>query len=146
MQERGGRDHAGEQTLDRFNAKMRIEISQRTVSEDQTDVETDERAAPPENKSHEAADRAVFFDTVAIVNPNKRKVLHIVKHFEQRDAHENANDDVVAVPPKRNARHEQRKFHRVWPLAARPHPDKIRQKKRGDTEGCEQHSPLHRLQ
>ena len=83
---------------------MRVEIRKRAVGENQADIEPNQRAAPPKYKAHEAADVAVLLHTIAVVNPDQREVLHVVKNFEQRNAHQNVRDQIIAVPPKRYAR------------------------------------------
>src|SRR6266542_430325 len=91
------RHYAGEHTLYRLDFETGIEIAKGTVGKNQPDVEPNQRTAPAKNKPHEAADRAVFFHAAAIVNPDQRKVLHIVKQFEQRDARKNVGDAVTAM-------------------------------------------------
>src|SRR6266487_2845904 len=86
MEQRRGSNHASQDAFDRFYSEMGIEIGKRSIGENQTDVESDQRAAPPKHKAHESADIAIFLHTVAIVDPDKRKVLHVVKDFEERDA------------------------------------------------------------
>src|SRR5438105_10963587 len=108
--------------------QMRLVITMRTISEEQPDIKTHQGAATAEHESHETADGSVALDSLAIVNPDQRQVLHVVKHFKQRDAHEHAGHDVIAIPPKRNARDEKHEFHRARPFPAAPHPNKIRQK------------------
>ena len=39
-----------------------------------------------------------------------------MKDFEQRDAGKNVGHPVVAIPPERDARHEQAKLHRIRPV------------------------------
>src|SRR5207244_11199773 len=96
--------------------------------EDQAHVKTDHRATAPEHETHKPADRTICLNPFAIIDPNQREVLDIVKYFEQRNADENARHDVVAVPPKRDARDEKRQLYRIWALPTDPHPDKICQK------------------
>src|SRR5206468_10342649 len=107
---------------------MRLEITQGPVGQDQTHVKADERAAAPEQETHEAADRAICLHALAIIDPNQREILDIVKYFEQRNANKNACHDVVAVPPKRNAGDKKDQLYRTWSLPAGPHPNKICQK------------------
>src|ERR1700687_2809039 len=104
MQKAYRRHYTSEHTRHRFQSDGRIQVSDRTVSKDQSDIEPDQGSAATENESHEAADRAVLLHPVAIVNPNQGQVLDVVKDFEQRDARQNICDAVVAVPPKRKAR------------------------------------------
>ena len=67
---------------------MRIDKGKRAIGEDEADIKPNQRAAPSEHESHEPADVAVFLDTIAIVDPDERQVLHVVKNFKQRDADE----------------------------------------------------------
>ena len=93
-------NNASEDTLDRLDFKTGVEITERAVGENKTDVQPHQRTAPPKNKTHEPTDGAVLFHPVAIVNPDQGKVLHVMKNFEQRDAGENIGNAVIAVPPK----------------------------------------------
>ena len=67
---------------------MRIDVRDRAVGENEAHIETNQRTAPSEHKSHKPANVAVFLDTVAVVDPNERQVLHVMEDFEQGDAHE----------------------------------------------------------
>src|SRR6266704_6823531 len=66
--------HTGEHTLDRLDFETGIEIRERTVGKNKSDVQPNQRAAPSKNKAHEAADGPVLFHTAAIVNPDEREV------------------------------------------------------------------------
>src|SRR5207244_6102984 len=65
--------HSGEHALDRFDAYTGLEITERAVGENQSDVKTNERATAPEEEAHKASDRTVFLDPAAIIDPNQRK-------------------------------------------------------------------------
>src|SRR6266513_4263526 len=65
-------DHTGEHSLDRLDFQTRIEIGKRSIGEDETDVEPDQRTASSEDKAHKPTDITVFFDAVTIVNPDER--------------------------------------------------------------------------
>src|SRR5947209_2534036 len=135
MQERGSGYHTGKYAFHDVDPDTRLEIAERPVGKDQADVNSNQRATAPEHETHKPADRAVCLNPFTIINPNQREVLHIVKYFEQRNANENAGHDVVAVPPKRNARDEKDELYRIWSLSADPHPDKICQKYACNCEG-----------
>src|SRR5207245_11680372 len=135
MQRRHRLPHRVENALNRVDSDTRFEITQCPIGEDQAHVKTDQRATASEHEAHEPADRAVCLNPSTIINPNQREVLHIVKYFEQRNANENAGHDVVAVPPKRNARDEKDELYRIWSLPGDPHPDKICQKYACNCEG-----------
>src|SRR6266550_4779395 len=142
MEQRRGSNHASQDALDRFYSEMGIEISKRSIGKNQTDVESDERAAPPEHKAHESTDVAVFLHTVAIVDPDEREVLHIVEDFEERDANKNVGDAVIAVPPKSNRRDQQRRLYRVRPFAQVPHPAKMQDEKNRNCDRPAEHQLL----
>src|SRR6266496_201907 len=128
MEQRRSRHHTGEYSFDYVDVDIRLEVTQRSVGKDQPHVQTDQRATAPEHEVHKPADRTVRLNSFAIIDPNQREVLDIVKDFEQRNPNENACDDVVTVPPKRNARDEKHQLYWTWSLPANPHPDKICQK------------------
>src|SRR5438309_2751995 len=121
------RHYAGEHTLHRLDFETGIEISEGTVGKNKPDVQPNQRTASSKNKTHEAADRAVLFHTAAIVNPDEREVLHIVKNLEQRDPRQNVGDGVIAVPPKSNTRDQQRQLDRIGTFPFRPHSREIEQ-------------------
>src|SRR6266566_2042303 len=89
MEQCRGGNHASQDAFDRFYSEMLIEIGERPIGEDQAHVESDQRAAPPKHKAHESADVAVFLNAIAIVDPDERQVLHVVKDFEERNANKN---------------------------------------------------------
>src|SRR6266487_4385472 len=93
------RYYAGEHTLHRLDFETGIEIPEGTIGKNKPDVQPNQRTAPAKDKAHEAADRAVLFHTAAIVNPDEREVLHIVKTPAYRDPRQNVVDGVIAVPP-----------------------------------------------
>src|SRR6266487_1992965 len=122
----GRRSHyAGENTFNGFDADIRLGQTQPTVREHQAYIDAYECATAPEDKTHKPADRAIALDPFTVVNPDKRKVLHVVKHFEQCDADKNAGYDIVAVPPKGNARDKKDELNRTRPLPLYPHPDEV---------------------
>src|SRR5947208_15188463 len=77
MQQTGRSHYSGQHALDRLDLKAGIEIGERAVGENEPDVEPDQGTAAPENKPHESADAAVFFNPVAVINPDERKILHM---------------------------------------------------------------------
>src|SRR5262249_61962531 len=83
-------------------AKIILRQPRPAVGEHQAYVHSHQRATAPEHKAHEPTNGAVALDSFAIINPNQREILHIVKYFEQCNAHEHTGDNVVAIPPKRN--------------------------------------------
>ena len=85
---------------------------------------------------HEPANRAVGLDPFAIINPNQREILDVVKDFEQRNADQNARHDVIAVPPERYARDQEHQLHWTWSLSANPRPDVICKKQ---SRNCDRH-------
>src|SRR5215470_1543084 len=89
MEQRGRRNRAGEDAFNRVYSKMRIEITERAIGKYQPHIKPDERAAPSKHEAHESTNITVFFHAIAIVDPDKREVLHVVEDFEQRDADEN---------------------------------------------------------
>src|SRR5438477_4523472 len=105
---------------------MVIEITNRAVSENKTDIKPNQRTTPAKYKPHEPTDGTVFFQPVAIVNPNQRQVLHVVKHFEQRNPGKNIRHAIVTVPPKSDAGDKKREFDRILPRSADPRPDVVR--------------------
>ena len=129
MQQRGCCDHAGEDAFNVLYSKVRIEISDGAVGENQADIKSDERAAASEHEAHESADVAVFLDAIAIVDPDQREVLHVVKNFEQRNAYNNVRDKIITVPPKCDARNKQSQFHGIGPVPYKPHPSEVQDKK-----------------
>src|SRR5205085_3234596 len=128
MEQPGCCDHAGKNSFDFIYFDVVLENPERAVSEDKANVDADQGTAAAKNKPHKAANRAVFFHAVAIVDPDKREVLHIVKNLEERNPSEDVRDAVIAIPPKRNARRKQRQLDRIGPLADPPHLRKIDQK------------------
>ena len=74
--------YSGENTFNGFDVDIRLGQTQPTVREHQAYVDAYECATAPKHETHEPADRAVAFDSFTIINPDKRKVLHIVEHFE----------------------------------------------------------------
>src|SRR5256885_9619099 len=105
---------------------MRIEVGDRAIGENQTKIKPDKGAAATKNKTHKSADAFVFFDPIAIVNPNQREVLHVVKDFEKGDADEKIGDAVIAIPPKADAGNQERELDRIRSLGLGEHPREIR--------------------
>src|SRR6266446_5457484 len=99
MEEARCRHHPGEYTLDCLDVDTLFKNPERAIGEDKSDVDTNQRTAPSKNKPHETANRAVLFHAIAIVDPDEREVLHIVKNFEQRDPSKNVGHAIIAVPP-----------------------------------------------
>src|SRR5947208_15810977 len=97
MEQCRGGNHAGKHVLDRFDLQTRIEIGERAVGKNAAEIKSNQRAAAAENKAHESADVMIFFDTGAIINPDQRKVLHVVKELEQGNRDETSINAVVAV-------------------------------------------------
>jgi len=128
MEQRRSGHHTSEHAFDCFDADTRLEIAEGPISEDQPHIKADQRATTPEHEAHKPADRAVGLNPFAIIDPDQREVLDIVKYFEQCNADENARHDIVAVPPKSNARDEKHQLYRIWPLPGDPHTDKVCQK------------------
>src|SRR5215510_1870746 len=89
MQQCGSGHHAGKDAFDRVDPEMRIDEGKRAVGENESDIKSNQRSAPSEDEPHKSANVPVFLDTVAIVNPDERQVLHVVENFEQRDPDEN---------------------------------------------------------
>src|SRR5262249_1746286 len=106
------------------------------------DIEPDERAASSKHETHESADVAVLLHPVSVVDPDKREVLHVVKDFEQRNTYKNIGDEVIAVPPKRDAGNKQSHLHRVGPLPYDPHPPKMDEKQNRNCDGREKNQLL----
>ena len=142
MKQRGSGDHAGEDAFNGIYSEMGIEITERAISKDQPDIKPDERAAPSKDKAHESANVAILFHSIAVVDPDEREVLHVVEDFEQRDADKNVRDEVIAVPPKRDAGDEQSNLHGVGSLAYDPQPTEMQQKEDRDRDGREKEQLL----
>ena len=140
------RNHTGEHTLHRLDFEAGIEIREGTVGKNKPDVQPNQRTAPAENEAHEAADRAIFFNATAIVNPDQREILHIVKNLEQRDPGQNVGDAVIAIPPESDGRGQQRQLHRIGTFPFRPHPGKIEQEQNGYCNGDGQDDLLRVVQ
>src|SRR6516162_6633503 len=85
MEHSGGGYDSGQDPLHCINFdETGIDEGKRTVGKDQANIKADERPAAAENETHEATDRSIFLNPTAIVNPDNREVLHIVKHLEER--------------------------------------------------------------
>ena len=61
---------------------MRIDVRDRAVGQNEAHIKSDQRTAPSEHESHEPANVAVFLDTIAVIDPNERQVLHVVENFK----------------------------------------------------------------
>ena len=82
MEQRRSGHHTGENAFDCFDADTRLEIAECPVSEDQPHIKADQRATTPEHEAHKPADRAVGLNPFAIIDPDQREVLDVVKYFE----------------------------------------------------------------
>src|SRR5207249_1000617 len=82
-------------------------------------------AAAPKDKTHESANGWILFYAGAIIDPDQRKILHVVKDFEERDTGKNIRHTVIAIPPESDAGPEQGQLHRIRPFSNHPHPDEI---------------------
>src|SRR5262249_52478621 len=80
-EQRGSGDHAGQDAFDGVDAEIVIDECQRAISEDKAYIQADQRPAPSKHKPHESADVAVLLHAIAIVDPDQRQVLHVVKDF-----------------------------------------------------------------
>src|SRR5947207_9458350 len=85
--------------------------SDRSVGQHQTYINSDQRTAASKDKPHEPTDALISFHAAAIINPDNRQVLDIVKHLKQCDAYENVLNTVIAIPPKGDAADEKRHLH-----------------------------------
>src|SRR4029077_20288653 len=138
---RSGHD-PGENPFNDVDAHIRLGQTQPTVGEHQAYINAYECATAPEHETHKPTDRAVALHSFTIINPNEREVLHIVEHFEQCNADENACHNVIAVPPKGNARNKKHDFYRTRSLPLNPHPNKIHEEHTGNCQGERQQSLL----
>ena len=82
MQQRGSGYYAREDPFDRVHSDMRIDVRNRAVGQNEAHIKSDQRTAPSEHESHEPANVAVFLDTIAVIDPNERQVLHVVENFK----------------------------------------------------------------
>ena len=135
MKQRRRSDDSGEDAFNGLYSEMGIEIRERAIGENQADVQSNERAAPPKDKAHESADVAILLHPIAVVDPDEREVLHVVEDLEQRDADKNVRDEIIAVPPKGDAGNEQSKLHGVRSLPYDPQATEMQQKKDRDRDG-----------
>ena len=71
MQQSRRGDDTHERTLKGVYSDKVAQVTKRAVSENETDIQTDERAAAPKHETHETADVAILFHAVAIVDPNE---------------------------------------------------------------------------
>ena len=69
-QRRSGHD-AGEDAFNGLHSDMGIEVTDRAIGKNQTDIEANERAAPAKDKTHESADVAILLHTIAVVDPDQ---------------------------------------------------------------------------
>ena len=145
MEQRRSGNNAGKNALDCVDLQLRIKIGERAVGKNQAEIKTDERAAASKNKTHKSADILVFFDPVAVVNPNQREVLHVVKNLKQRNTDEQIGDAVIAIPPKADARDQQREFYRVSSLGMLPTPSEIGKEQDRNRNGEKKQSALRDL-
>ncbi len=122
MEQRGRGDHTGEDAFNGLYPEMGIEITERAIGKDQPDIKPNERTAPSKDEAHESTDVTVLLHSIAVVDPDKREVLHVVEDFEQRNTYKNVRDEIIAVPPKRDARDEQSNLHGIGSLPYDPQP------------------------
>src|SRR4029077_10221165 len=94
MKQRRRSNHSRENAFHNIDADARLVITKRAIGKDQADVKTDQGAAAPEHEPHEATDRSIVLNAFPIINPDSRKVLDIVTHFEKTHAHEHAGPAV----------------------------------------------------
>src|SRR2546423_9128552 len=103
-------DDANENMFDGLNGDTGRRQGDRAVGQNQADIYTDERAATPENETHEPADALIAFDSGAIIDPDNREILHVVENFKERNPDEDVLHAVIAVPPKSDTADQQRDF------------------------------------
>src|SRR5256714_2106599 len=103
-------DDANENMFDGLNGDTGRRQGDRAVGQNQADIDTDERAATPENETHEPADALIAFHPGAIVDPDNREILHVVENFKERNPDEDVLHAVIAVPPKSDTADQQRDF------------------------------------
>src|SRR5438094_9395087 len=65
------RYYTGEHALHRFDLKLGVDISERTISKNKADIQSDQRTASSKNKAHKATDGIVLFHAAAVVNPDQ---------------------------------------------------------------------------
>ena len=117
------------------------------VGENQPDIQPDQRTAASKDKPHEATDRAVLLDAIAIVDPDEREVLaHRERLRRARSRRGMLSDAVIAKPPKRDARDEQRELHRIGTLSHHPHPSEICQEQNRNRDSDEEDDLLRAVQ
>ena len=145
MQQRGSSHHAGKDALNSVHADMRIDVRYGAIGQNEAYVESHKRTAPSKHETHESADVAVFLNPIAVIDPHKRQVLHVVKNFEQGNSNENVRYEIIAVPPKRDARDQQSYLHRIRPFSDYPKPTEMRDKQAGNGDGQEQNQALAKL-
>src|SRR6202043_4283460 len=73
MEQSRSRHQTGKKTFDDVDLRI-LEITERAVGKNQTNIETGERAAAAKDKPHKPADGTILFDAIAIVNPDEREV------------------------------------------------------------------------
>ena len=79
----------------------------------------------------------VFLNPIAVVDPDQREVLHVVKNFEQRNSDENVCYEVIALRPKRDARNQQSYLNGIRPFSDYPKPTEMRDKQARNGDGQE---------
>ena len=145
MEQRRSGDDAGEDAFDCVDLELGVKIGKRAVGKNQTEIKTNKRAAASKHKTHKSADAFVFLDPVAIINPNQREVLHIVENLKQGDANEQIGNSIIAIPPKGDARNQQREFYWISPLRMSPTPNEITEKKNRNRNGEKKQAALRDL-
>src|SRR2546426_4119440 len=81
MEQRGSGHYTSEDAFDYGDIDARLKIPQRPVGKDQPHVKTHQRTAAPKHEAQNPADRAVGLNPFAIIDPNQREVLDVVKYF-----------------------------------------------------------------
>ena len=65
-----------------------------------------------------------------------------MEDFEQRNTYENIRDEIIAVPPKRDAGHEQSNLHGIGSLPYDPQSSKMQKKEDRNRDGREKEQLL----
>src|SRR5438270_14042465 len=71
-------DDTHERTLKGVYSDKVAQVTKRAVSENETDIQTDERSAAPKHETHETDDVAIILHRVAVEEPNERAYLQVV--------------------------------------------------------------------
>src|SRR5580765_5839518 len=70
MEQRRRSDHSGQNPFHDIDADTRLVVTERTIGEDQPDIDAHQCSTAAEHEPHETADRSVALDSFAIVNPD----------------------------------------------------------------------------